>query len=1364
MTNSSRLSALCDQIIEAGWLAAVVLVPLFFNIHSSRVFEPDKITLLRSIAVIMAAAWLVRTIEEWTARRRGRSDAAEPAGGERSLFNGVNLRTPLILPTLLLVIVYLIATVLSVAPRTSLLGGYQRLQGTYTTFSYIVIFLLVVQTMRRRRQLDRLVMAIVITSLPIAFYGVLQRCDRDPLPWGGDVTQRVAGNMGNPIFIAAYLIMAFFLTLGRILEAFRVILTEEESRVSDILRASAYIFVAAVQLIAFSFAGSRGPLLGWLPGTFIFGLVGLLMLRVRLHGARQAASANGAPVEMGGHNVLSGLDVIKALGLAVVSLAVAGGAFLLARSAFICQPETPIELAIVAALIGGLVPLLILAGARRSSARWLWAAWILFSIVVAAGLVLVNFSDHPWLAEQRTEGTFGQLATLFESETGTGKVRNLIWEGSVELVRARDQIVYPDGAPDSLNPIRPIVGYGPESMYVAYNKVYPPDLAHYEARNASPDRSHNETWDSLVITGGMGFLAEQFLFLSAFFFALKIIGWVPNRKAAITLVALMALGGAAGAIALGIFKGVNFMGTGWPGGVTAGLVLYVTLFALFHFQISPRVYGVIAGLLILIADLAIFGVTFTSLNRIPAMLLAAGLGAFLLGLLYFAGRWAFAETAGQPIVVSGHVFLIIALFGGILAHYLEISLAGIAIASTRTYFWTFAGLLVVTGLNWVPADDAEPQPQPALRPAPAAPSKTPPTNVPRHKKRRAAEPMPARPQPRPSISRTAPNWLGPTVALALVTALVLVTLGYNYLNTPPTGATACAPQEPPRTVSDVLSNSLTRMSYRETPEECSSPGILLMVIVTWLFGAVVSLTELRRRDIVTPGNQLRAVLVFAGASLTVAFVYWVIHASHLLGVLDMLRQINTPASSLNAFVDRFIALAEEISGLLGLFYLAVFGLIAFTGLSLIGETRARALPLAGSWGMFACAPVFAIAVALLIGANFNPIRGNIVFKQGEPYVANNACNGAGEQLSQCDIAVAHLKQALAYAPDEDFYMLALGASYLQKAFAKPDTPPFLIEASTYDSITRLDAEQTARFGRRDGLAAARATLEHARQVNPLNTDHSRNLGVALRYWSYLAANEAERQQRLEQSSTYYQQATTLSPHNAQLWNEWSIIFGLKYDLAIRQGDTAGTQAALQEAQNRLEESLRLDKEFSDTYIYLAGIHTAQGRTEEAQAAFAEAGKLVCRRSGCQGPDNEMEAALLETLRMDVPFANITAWSQLADGYLAANQLAEAERVTVDILNRHPDFIPGWRTLIWRILNPQGRLQEAVDAARRSVEMGGNDPNHWQDQLGLAQLLQQTGSITEALTHAQAALDGAPADRKADVQQVLDMIRAALSGS
>ncbi|MBI5830529.1 MAG: hypothetical protein HZB20_13550, partial [Chloroflexi bacterium] len=53
----TKLSRFCDGVLEAGWLAALVLAPLFFNTFSDRVFEPDKISLVRSVALVMLAAW-----------------------------------------------------------------------------------------------------------------------------------------------------------------------------------------------------------------------------------------------------------------------------------------------------------------------------------------------------------------------------------------------------------------------------------------------------------------------------------------------------------------------------------------------------------------------------------------------------------------------------------------------------------------------------------------------------------------------------------------------------------------------------------------------------------------------------------------------------------------------------------------------------------------------------------------------------------------------------------------------------------------------------------------------------------------------------------------------------------------------------------------------------------------------------------------------------------------------------------------------------------------------------------------------------------------------------------------------------------
>jgi len=57
--NESRLSQICDTTLEAGWLLGVTITPVFFNVYSSRVFEPDKLTTLRALAVVLAVFWLV---------------------------------------------------------------------------------------------------------------------------------------------------------------------------------------------------------------------------------------------------------------------------------------------------------------------------------------------------------------------------------------------------------------------------------------------------------------------------------------------------------------------------------------------------------------------------------------------------------------------------------------------------------------------------------------------------------------------------------------------------------------------------------------------------------------------------------------------------------------------------------------------------------------------------------------------------------------------------------------------------------------------------------------------------------------------------------------------------------------------------------------------------------------------------------------------------------------------------------------------------------------------------------------------------------------------------------------------------------
>ncbi len=64
---TSKLGVFCDRLIEAGWLIVVITTPLFFNSNTNRVMEADKLVLVRSLASLMVAAWLIR----WLDQRRG---------------------------------------------------------------------------------------------------------------------------------------------------------------------------------------------------------------------------------------------------------------------------------------------------------------------------------------------------------------------------------------------------------------------------------------------------------------------------------------------------------------------------------------------------------------------------------------------------------------------------------------------------------------------------------------------------------------------------------------------------------------------------------------------------------------------------------------------------------------------------------------------------------------------------------------------------------------------------------------------------------------------------------------------------------------------------------------------------------------------------------------------------------------------------------------------------------------------------------------------------------------------------------------------------------------------------------------------
>ena len=113
----------------------------------------------------MIVAWLIKLANggyAWLPAFNTPAEYAPPGYNWRGFW-----RNPLSIPVLLLVGAYLVSTVFSVAIFVSWFGSYQRLQGTYSFLSYVVIAVLTAATLRGPRQVRRLQHAVIITSLPI---------------------------------------------------------------------------------------------------------------------------------------------------------------------------------------------------------------------------------------------------------------------------------------------------------------------------------------------------------------------------------------------------------------------------------------------------------------------------------------------------------------------------------------------------------------------------------------------------------------------------------------------------------------------------------------------------------------------------------------------------------------------------------------------------------------------------------------------------------------------------------------------------------------------------------------------------------------------------------------------------------------------------------------------------------------------------------------------------------------------------------------------------------------------------------------------------------------------------------------------
>ncbi len=1267
MPPQSRLALFAEKFIQACWLIALVVAPLFFNIYSSRVFEPDKAVLIRTLALVMGAMWLVLRAE----RGRGRNPTRRAEGALGARLRGgiahVSNENPLTLPALLLFVGYVISTLLSVSPTVSFFGSYQRLQGLYTFSSYLIIFFLAASLLKTRAEVERAISIALVASFPIAFYGIIQHYFVDPLPWVGDVTTRVASNLGNSIFIGAFLILVIPLALARLIQS-------AERAAPPLAPSTRALFYVTIPVTLFIVAATWG---------LAFDLGAKPIIEANYSGIltpEQLALASGA------------FNVALVISFAVIALWCAAAFFLKQRVAnFLLIALYAVLLAVqfvalvfsqsrgpLLGVLGGMftfgVLFALVRGARKLALGAVSAAAMLFIF-----LALLNLPNTP-LSPLRELPYVGRMGRVFELEGGTGRVRVLIWQGALKLVVPHEPLWSPLTGDDTFNMLRPLVGYGPETMYVSYNKFYPPELGTLESRNATPDRSHNETFDALVNTGLLGFIAENILFLTLFYFALKWLELMPSVRARNLFIALWYGGGIFLTVVFGLVFGWEFIGVALPGGMILGMFVYLVAIALRN---PPR-----------------------STLHAPQSL------------------WLIALTA---------------LF---VAHFIEIHF-GIAIVSTRVYFYFFAAVFVVIGTRRVEmGEEREIKEIRELKE-----SKSPTETTTRRKRTAIQNPTLTMPRKQASARRVSTV---PLITFAFLVGFILAVMGYDYINT--NNLSALGGQA----ISglDIVTSAL--MIKNTTAGGMTSLAMLWLFVTTLLIGLGICAGEwghalhLSRRDW---GVAIFLFLVLAFAVFSGLVFY------HVL-------LISVPgAGILNALLMAV--------GLFTIFMLIVATVCALT--MLFDEAMPKAwVSRTTNWVV---APVLLIVAGLVIFAsNIDPVRADMLYKQAASLTGEN--NAASVDLFQ---------QALTMQPQQDYYLLFLGRAYLDaakqatvssaRAQALQQAESALNRARAINPYNTDHSANLARLAQARGALSDDATaqiesykqaaayFEQATRLSPQTAHlYDQHAQALLEYAQVLEQNQnvagaAEQRARAQQqiANALNVDATFCLSYavRAQAQSEWRAIvtdalkaieyaprcgetfFGEGLAIAVNELARAGELAFAANEADAFEKIVSEAAQKNPTleiYTTLANFYSKAGRVAEAITAVDGALALIPARDATTRKRYEDFRFTLVELKNALEAANaspndLELQRAVAKQWLARGQLDFALSAYQKVIRLNPDDYAAQRDVTLLLI-----AGDQLSPATQQIVLAQNlapetDKSFWQRLSGVLNAIQQSDDAT-----------------------------------
>jgi len=251
MTSTPNVS-----IEKTALISVFLVIPLLVTPMTTELFEFPKVLWLQLCAVIIAVCYLIRKIDGFY-ESGSAGDGKNPKTRPRS---AKDARGIIFLSGIAFAASLLLSTIFSSHLRTSIFGYYTRFYGGLTTYLSLVVILISLWSNLKKdsRFFPQISLAIKISVLLVASWGVLEHFGIDKKFWSQDVTVRVFSTIGQPNWLAAFLVTSFFPIL------------------SDNLTSPKKTVGAALAVVAYAslwFTSSLSGLLGLLGGLLVWGVL-----------------------------------------------------------------------------------------------------------------------------------------------------------------------------------------------------------------------------------------------------------------------------------------------------------------------------------------------------------------------------------------------------------------------------------------------------------------------------------------------------------------------------------------------------------------------------------------------------------------------------------------------------------------------------------------------------------------------------------------------------------------------------------------------------------------------------------------------------------------------------------------------------------------------------------------------------------------------------------------------------------------------------------------------------------------------------------------------------------------------------------